>query len=256
MTKYFNLVNSFIYKEIKTIFSYKFHFVIKFLFLLVQLIIFYYFCSLISKDYFKFLFLGLLFSKIFSHTTTLLETIKQDQFAQTIYITFSFPYSEFTILLCNFCAKTTIFLIELLIFIIFSILFFNIKLNLQHLIFLIFFTIYTIIIFLWYTIVSSSLTFLIKKSEHLLYLINSLIDILSGVYFPISVLPPILQNISYLLPTTYLLSFLRNTISQSKITYELLFYPTIFGFILLPISILIFNFVLKRMLKIGRLAIY
>ena len=256
MNKYFSTITAFLYKEIKTTYYYKFHLVIKFLFSLAQLVVFYYFCSLISKEYFKFLFFGLLFSKIFSYTTTvLIETIKQEQFSQTIYNIFSLPYSELTVLMLNFFAKTILFFFGLTIFVFCSILFFSIKINITHIIFLIVFTIYTIIIFLWYTIIVCSLTFLIKKFEHFIYLLNSLIDILSGVYFPTTVLPKILQNISYLLPTTYILSFLRETINL-KINYKLLIYPTICAMIFLPLSILLFNFILKKILKTGKLTTY
>jgi len=257
MNNFISLTSAFLYKEYKTLQYYKFYSIIKFLFSLVQLVVFYYFCSLISKEYFKFLFFGLLFSKIFSHTTTvIIETIKQEQFSQTIYNIFSLPYSELIVIISSFFAKTIFFFFDLTIFILCGILFFNIKLTFNNLIFLLFYTIYTIFIFLWYTIIICSLTFLIKKSEHFIFLLNSLIDILSGVYFNPTVLPTILQNISYLLPTTYVLFFIREVIITSKINYNLLVYPTICSIIFLPISIIVFNFILIKILKTGKLTSY
>jgi len=251
------LIYSFLYKDVKTLNYYKFHSIIKFLFSFVQIVIFYYLCSIVSKEYFKFLFFGLFFSKIFFFTaTTLTETIKQEQFSQTIYNIFSIPYHELTILTSLFFAKTIFFFFELIIFILCFILFFNIKLSFFNIIFLFFYTIYIILVFLWYTISLCSITVLIKKSEHFIYLLNSLIDILSGVYFPTTFLPKILQHISFCLPTTYILSFLRNAVLYSKYNLTLLIYPTIIGTIFLPISILFFNIILKKLLRDGRIAIY
>ncbi len=64
--------------------------------------------------------------------------------------------------------------------------------------------------------ISASIGLMFRRGDPVRWIIGNLFWLLGGLYFPVSVLPDILQNISRLIPTTYLLhavrlSFLRGT---------------------------------------------
>ncbi len=88
---------------------------------------------------------------------------------------------------------------------------------------------------------------------------TSLSALLGGLYYPVSVLPDWLQYVSYLLPVTYALEGMRLALLKGQSLYELL--PNIialvvFSCIMIPLSIIIFGYAVRRAKREGSLTQY
>ncbi len=67
----------------------------------------------------------------------------------------------------------------------------------------------------------SSMILTMKNSDAFVYIATALIPILSGVVYPITILPKFIQYISKSLPTTYSYDLLRYAFLQTKTIYPL-----------------------------------
>ncbi|MFN3550699.1 MAG: ABC transporter permease [Endomicrobiia bacterium] len=251
-----NLLLGFLYKELKILFSYKFHSLLKLFSLIFQIVIFYYLCSLISEEYFKFLFLGLLFSRIIYYVlSSLIESIKQEQYWGSFNLLLMLPYKEIKLFFIIFLSKILFLFLEITLYFLIST-FLSLKINFLQILFVYVYTIFTISISLGYTFLICSLSIFIKKSESIGWLLSALLDLLSGVYFKTELLPQPLYSISKILPTTYMLNFLRESLLHNKYNFSILVYPTLVGILFLPFSIIVLNKVILKTLVRGDLSSY
>jgi len=251
-----NLFLGFLYKEIKILASYRFYFLLKLSSLIFQIIIFYYLCKLISPEYFSFLFIGLIFSKILHYVlTSLIEATKQEQYWGSFEILLMLPYKEFFIFFYMYLSKIFFLFFEILVYILLGKIF-GISFTILQIFFIYLYSIFLIAICLGYTILFLASTIFIKKSDSVGWFLTSLVEIFSGVYFSTDLLPKELNFISKILPTTYLLKFMREFIGQKKLNFNLLIYPTILGILILPVSIIFLNYVIKKSLIRGNLSSY
>lgn len=251
-----SLLSGFLYKELKVLWSYKFYSLLKFFSLIFQILVFYYLCNLISPEYFKFLFLGLLFSRIIYYVLiSLVESIKQEQYWGSINILLMLPYKEIKIFLFIFLSKILFLFLEITLYFLIST-FLSVKINFLQILFIYIYTTFIISISLGYTFLICSLSILIKKSESIGWLASALLDLLSGVYFQIELLPKPLFIISKILPTTYMLNFLRDAVLNNKYNFSILIYPILLGLIILPFSIIIINKTINKSLVRGDLSLY
>lgn len=254
--KFLSLLSAFLYKEFKVAQHFKFLTITKFFYFLLQIIIFYFISGIISKEYFSFIFLGLIFSRAFhGMVSSSVETLKQEQYLGTTYILFS-SFNELMTIFASVIVKFLFLIIELLVMIFISNIFFNINFTFSHVFLIILFSLFSIICLLWYPIFLLSFSLLINKVENIFLFFTPLIDILSGVYFMPTLLPSPFRYISKLLPTTYILSLLREIILNHKFVFTYLFYPVALGVVLLPLSIIVFNYALRMSLKTGKLTSY
>ncbi len=252
-----NLILGFLLKEFYIEKSYKLGFLSRTVSVIFQLLIFYFLCKLISPQYFEFLFIGILFSRsVFYSFTSFNEIIRQEQYWETIENLILLPYNEFIIFIISIIPKYLFLFIETIFYLIFANFLGLYFTWLQIIIIVIILTIFNIL-FIPFGIFFASITIYVRKGENLSWLIISLIDLLSGIYFSITELPKYLQNISLLLPTTYALNFLRSSLdSNTKIDFHSLTVVLIYSIIFFPISILFFKHVLKVLLKKGSLGVY
>jgi ABC-2 type transport system permease protein len=117
----------------------------------------------------------------------------------------------------------------------------------------------TITSFTSFGIISASFVMVLKKGDPVGWLFTSLSALLGGLYYPVSVLPDWLQYLSYLLPVTYALEGMRLALLKGYSIYEL--FPNIialvlFSCIMMPLSIVIFGYAIKRAKKEGSLTHY
>lgn len=257
MKDFFSLIYGFLLKEFYIEKSYKLSFLFKVITTIFQLLIFYFLCKIISSDYFKFLFIGILFSRSMHYTfTSLNEVIRQEQHWGTIETLVLLPYNEITIFISAVIAKYIFLYFEIIFYLIIAS-FLGANFNIFQVIIIYLVLTFFNILFLCFGLLISSATLLTRKMESLSWLVLSLIDLLSGVYFSPTQLPQILYKISLLLPTTTALSFFRSTMDKNlplglnslltSILWSLLFYP---------IAIFLFSFVLKTSLRKGSLENY
>jgi ABC-2 type transport system permease protein len=98
-------------------------------------------------------------------------------------------------------------------------------------------------------IISASVIMVIKKGNPLNWIFINLSWLVGGVYYPIAVLPDWLKKMSYFLPITYALEGMRMALLKGSSLMSLL--PNVmplvvFSTLLLPVSLGVFRFAVKR----------
>jgi ABC-2 type transport system permease protein len=108
-------------------------------------------------------------------------------------------------------------------------------------------------------IISASFIMVLKKGDPISKIFTGISGLLGGLYYPISVLPDWLKNFSYLLPITYSLEGMRLALLRGYSLRELMpniIALAIFSIIMLPLSILIFGYAVKKAKRDGTLTQY
>lgn len=77
---------------------------------------------------------------------------------------------------------------------------------------------------------------------------------LTAAYFPVTILPPVLQSIAYLLPPTYVFEAARKALTDSSINWSLMGLPFFMNIVYLSISLLIFNILFRGSKETGQFA--
>ncbi|HVB63940.1 MAG TPA: ABC transporter permease [Nitrolancea sp.] len=95
-----------------------------------------------------------------------------------------------------------------------------------------------------------------ERGEEMTFIISSLLLLVSGVYYPISVLPGWMQAAARISPATYVLEGMRATILDGKSTGQLWHYlipMAIIGALTIPLGMAVFNTVERYAKRTGRL---
>ena len=95
-----------------------------------------------------------------------------------------------------------------------------------------------------------------ERGAQMAYIIRAIMLLVSGVYYPISVLPGWLQVVSKVTPTTYMLEGLRSSIQQgwglSQMLYDV--WPLLVcGIVAVPLGLFIFNQAERYAKRTGKL---
>lgn len=102
----------------------------------------------------------------------------------------------------------------------------------------------------------AALTVLFKRTTALLTLIMSAIALLSGVYFPVDVLPGWLQTVADVIPFTWTLDLLRASLLGGDVDAGRLIGLVASVVVLLPLALSFFGWTLRRAKRTGSLALY
>jgi ABC-2 type transport system permease protein len=108
-------------------------------------------------------------------------------------------------------------------------------------------------------IISASIIMVIKRGDAITTLIASLANLVGGVFYPVSILPLGLQLVAKLLPLTYALRVMRESLLAGASWHELapdLVALVVFCVVLFPISLLAFRLAVQRAQLEGTLAHY
>ncbi len=106
-------------------------------------------------------------------------------------------------------------------------------------------------------LLSASFVLIFKRGDPIAYISMAIGYLLSGVYYPIEVLPKWLQSISQLIPMTHSLEGLRMAILAGKPISELgniALILSAFGIVLMPLGYLALNLAMKKARRDGSLA--
>ncbi len=110
-----------------------------------------------------------------------------------------------------------------------------------------------------YGIFSTAFLVIYKRGDPLNWVVNAVSYVLSGVFFPIDLLPIWLRVFSYMLPFTYSLRALRGAMMRGASLAELgndLLILLGFTAILLPLSLLYMRYAIQRLKQRGELVHY
>lgn len=108
-------------------------------------------------------------------------------------------------------------------------------------------------------ILSVAFLLVFKRADPLSWLIDLTTFVFCGVYFPITLLPGVLQIFSYLLPLTYSLQALRGSLMLGQSLYDLrvpLLALVVFNVVLIPASYYTFTRALAYTKRTGSLGQY
>ncbi len=87
----------------------------------------------------------------------------------------------------------------------------------------------------------------------LTWIIPFLIQPFSAVFYPVSVLPVFFQIIARLIPISYVFEGMRQTLKTGQFNFNLFLFSLLLNIFYFALAILFFGFILKRVLKSGRL---
>ncbi|MFX0093711.1 MAG: ABC transporter permease [Candidatus Hodarchaeota archaeon] len=252
--------------------SYRFASAFQFASIFVSIVSFYFIAKMFSGtfvsylepyggDYFSFVLIGMAFSGY--QGTGLVSfsgAIRREQITGTLEIMLTTPTNISTIAFSSSAWKFISTTINVLIYLIVGIIFFGASFSSNANLFAALLILgLTIIAFSCLGILAASFIMVFKEGDPINWFFINFSNLLGGVLYPITILPSWLQIISNLLPITYSLRGLRYALLQGysleALTVEVLFLA-IFSVILLPISLLCFNYAVKRTKKDGSLTKY
>lgn len=105
-------------------------------------------------------------------------------------------------------------------------------------------------------VLSASYSLLFKRGNPVKWLFLGVAGLVSGIMYPVTVLPPLLQALARLVPVTYSLEGMRIALLQHASISAL--WPTLralllFALVLLPVSLAVFSWALRRTKVTGTL---
>ena len=117
----------------------------------------------------------------------------------------------------------------------------------------------SIVSLLCWGVLSASYTIIFKRSDPINWLVGAIAYVFSGVFFPVSILPPLLQGVSALLPFTYALRGLRGALMRGAILIDL--WPDLLALlafigVLLPLAVWSMRIAVRYLKRTGELAHY
>jgi len=98
-------------------------------------------------------------------------------------------------------------------------------------------------------ILSASFIIVFKQGDPIGWIIGAGSSLLGGLYYPISILPDWVKKISYLFPVTYSLEGMRLALLKGHPLHQLtsiIFILAAFSVVLLPVSLIVFNYAVRR----------
>ena len=117
----------------------------------------------------------------------------------------------------------------------------------------------TVACFSSFGILAASFVIVFKRGDPITTIFKGVMDVLGGTYYPITVLPGWLQVFSYFVPLTYALRAMRLALLQGYSIIDLapdLGILLVFSVVLLPLSVLVFNYAVHRAKAEGSLSHY
>ena len=251
--------------------SYRFAFILQLLGILFSISIFFFIASVFGpsaapllKDYggryFPFVLIGLAFSG-YLHValSSFSSAIRQGQITGTLEAILVSPTKLITILLCSGLWNFLFTSLRVILYLVLGALVFGVDFSRANIPAALLVQFLTILSFASLGIISASFVIVFKKGDPLAMALGSASALLGGVYYPIGVLPSLLQNISSFLPITYSLRAMRLALLQGYSIPALIreiAVLSLFAAVLCPLSAWIFKIAVRRAKKAGSLAQY
>jgi ABC-2 type transport system permease protein len=251
--------------------SYKFAFVFSFFGIFLSSSTFFFISKLISGntipmlapyggDYFAFVIVGLACSELLQvFESSLPGEIRSAQVTGTLESIFLTRTSLLTILTGISLYPLLFTLLRVAFYFVLGIAVFGIKLGTINWIANLLVIFLGSICFLSIGILSASFIMVYKTGNPFSFVFGTISGLLGGVFFPVTILPPWIKWLSYLLPITHTLEGVRHGMLSSSSFAEILpsiLSLSIFAALLFPLSLFIFRLAVKKAKKDGVLSQY
>jgi ABC-2 type transport system permease protein len=262
---------AFIQKDFTIQVSYRFAFLIQSLVVLLPTLTFFFMSRLFGDfvtpklakyggDYFSFVLIGFAFSN-YLHVSIqgLSSSIREGQMMGTLEALLVTQTEIPTIILSSSLYSFLWTSLRVVVFLVLGVLAFNLDIHSANYGAALLVMLLTITSFSSLGIISASFIMIFKRGDPIAWIFTSASWLLGGVYYPISVLPEWLQRFSYLLPITYSLEAMRLALLKGYSLAQLasnIYALIIFSVVMLPISVLVFRYAVRRAKVDGSLAQY
>lgn len=250
--------------------SYKLESILRMFFMLFNILTYYFVAKLVGTagakylepyggDYFSFVLIGIAFSTyLMVSLRGFSETIRDEQMMGTLEAMLVTPTDTATVITFSSLWSFIFASIRVVLYLLVGI-FLGVNLNNANLLGALIILFLTILSFSSLGMLAASFIMIFKRGDPINMMFMSTSELFGGVFFPIEVLPWWLQSISHLFPMTYSLSGMRHALLQGYSLHDLL--PeistlVIFCMILMPLSLLIIRFAVKRVKEEGTLVQY
>jgi ABC-2 type transport system permease protein len=261
LTAFFKKPFAFLYKDFISDASYRFAFVAQFIGIFLSVMTFFFLSELFGRaispylepyggDYFSFVLIGIAFAN-YLHVSlnSFSSCIRDAQILGTLEAILVTQTEIPATILYSSLYSFIMTSLRVIVFLLLGAFAFGIEMGKANVLggFLILFL--TIVAFSSLGIISASFIMALKKGNPINWIFSNLSWVLGGVFYPISVLPSWIQKISYLLPITYSLEGMRLALLKGYTLEALLpnIIPlSIFAIIILPLSIGIFQYGVKK----------
>ena len=266
---FFRKIFVFLQKDFLEAFSYKSAIFFTSLTMISHLVTFFFVAKLMGNladgylkpygaGYFPFVLIGIAFSGFaLSVMGSISGAVLKEQGTGTLEAILLTPTSLWTVIFAGSFSTIVLGLIQMGAYLAIGALLLNVdlsRLNLFSFAFMIFLSIAGLS---GLGLISAGFSLVFKRGDPVSYFFNAASRFLSGVYFPISILPGWVQKISYIFPTTYSLEGFRKAaflgappVALQNEMLALLLFAAIF----LPVGILYFQWALRQAKKDGSLA--
>jgi len=266
---FFKKLFVFIKRDFNVMFTYKSALVFNYLDMFMNLIIFFIFARMFGErmlkslegyggDVISFVVLGsmgwsLLWNTMGSATGAIQQEMKAGTF-ETLFLT---PTSPFTIVSAYTMWDLLINMVSIFLFLITSMFLFEIHFKANY-IFTILFVILDIFLMAGLGLMVAGLDVYVKQVGGIVSVVQRLSYFLSGVIFPISVLPTILQPIAKIIPFYYAITALRSSLTGNEFAtlFPYLIILSILASVSISLGIYIFKKGINRARMDGSLAYY
>jgi ABC-2 type transport system permease protein len=251
--------------------SYRFAFLLQFFGIFLQVSIFYFLAKLLGKgavpylepyggDFFAFVLVGIAFYNYMSVSmNTFSASIRREQMLGILESILSTPTRLSTIILSSGLWSFLYTSFRVVIYFVVGLLLYGLQVSNTNFLSAIVVLILSIAAFIPVGIISASFIMIFKRGDPIAFAFSSGSALLGGVYYPIGILPPWLKNLAYLLPITHSLQAMRLAIlrgySPAQLKVEILALA-LFAVILVPLSVSIFSYAVKRAKTEGSLTQY
>jgi ABC-2 type transport system permease protein len=253
-----NAVIAFFLRDLAMERSYRFHFFVKSLAVLFQLSLFYFLSRFILKpDYFPYVFSGLVFSRFFQFWLTVFsENMRQEQYWGTAEAVFLSPRPPLAVLLASTAGKFALLLAELGVYLLLGIAVFGVRVS-PGLLMVVPVALVNGAAFAGLGMASAGFIVRWKRGDPVNWLVSSSFDLLSGVYFPVAVLPRALQTVSGFLPTTVALNAWRDILLSGRLPgFEAWALQCLWAVVLMGCGIFVFRRAFTLVRRRGELGNY
>jgi ABC-2 type transport system permease protein len=262
---------AFIYRDFINNASYKFAFLTQFFGIFISILTFFFLSKLFGKaivphlkpyggNYFSFVLIGIaLFSYLEVSMRSLSNSIRQGQQLGTLEALLVTQTEIPTIILSSSLYNYILTSFRVIVYLILGVFVFGMEIGNANFPAALLVLLLTIVAFSSLGIISASFVMVLKRGDPVSWIFAGLSGLLGGLLYPISVLPDWLQNLSYLLPITYSLEGMRLALLKGYSLGALM--PNIvplalFSIVVLPISVMIFGYSVKKAKMDGTLAQY
>ncbi|MEK6693357.1 MAG: ABC transporter permease [Nitrospirota bacterium] len=264
-------VIAFLRRDFKTELSYRFSFLLNLAGISFSVIMFYYISKLFGKaaspyledyggDYFSFVIIGIAFSGYLSVSLhSFSGAIREGQMLGTLEAMMVTPTGIPAIILFSGLWSFISTTVEVIIYLLAGVIIFGLDLGKANILSAITVMILTILSFSPLGVISASFIMAFKRGDPIAFLFGSASSLLGGVYYPITILPSWLQDISHLLPITYSLRAMRYSLIKGSTLSEIssdLFALGFFSAFMIPLSLMAFSYAVRKAKEKGSLGQY